>query len=170
MSTGNTGVGSLSLLQGIFPTQESNWGLLYCRWILYQLSYQGNPDNAQNSLSQASTVHELWNSRCSSWILKRQRNRDQIANIHWIIKKKKNKGIPEKYLPLLNWFRQSLWLCRSTDCGKLLKKWEYQTTLPTSWEICMQVKKQQLEPDMEKQTNSILGKEYWRPYIVTLII
>ena len=36
----NTGVGSLSLLQGIFPTQESNQGLLHCRWILYQLSYQ----------------------------------------------------------------------------------------------------------------------------------
>ena len=39
----NTGVGSLSLLQGIFPTQELNWGLLDCRWILYQLSYQGSP-------------------------------------------------------------------------------------------------------------------------------
>ena len=39
----NTGVGSLSLLQWIFPTQESNWGLLHCRWILYQLSYQGSP-------------------------------------------------------------------------------------------------------------------------------
>ena len=38
-----TGMGSLSLLQGIFPTQESNWGLLHCRWILYQLSYQGSP-------------------------------------------------------------------------------------------------------------------------------
>ena len=37
----NTGVGSLSLHQGIFLTQESNWGLLHCRWILYQLSYQG---------------------------------------------------------------------------------------------------------------------------------
>ena len=35
----NTGVGSLSLLQGFFPTQESNPGLLHCRWILYQLSY-----------------------------------------------------------------------------------------------------------------------------------
>ena len=39
----NTGVGSHSLLQGIFPTQESNWGLLYCRQILYLLSYQGSP-------------------------------------------------------------------------------------------------------------------------------
>ena len=36
--------GSLSLLQGIFPTQGSNPGLLNCRWILYQLSYQGSPD------------------------------------------------------------------------------------------------------------------------------
>ena len=40
----NTGVGSLSLHQGIFLTQESNWGLLHCRWILYQLSYQGSPN------------------------------------------------------------------------------------------------------------------------------
>ena len=39
----NTRVGSLSLLQGIFPTQGSNPGLLYCRWILYQLSHKGSP-------------------------------------------------------------------------------------------------------------------------------
>ena len=39
----NTGVGGLSLLQGIFPTQESNQGLLHCRWILYQLIYKGSP-------------------------------------------------------------------------------------------------------------------------------
>ena len=40
----DTGVGSLSLIQGIFPTQESNWTLLHCRQILHQLSYQGSPD------------------------------------------------------------------------------------------------------------------------------
>ena len=40
----NIGMGSLSLLQQIFPTQEVNRGLLHCRWILYQLSYQGSPD------------------------------------------------------------------------------------------------------------------------------
>ena len=40
----NTGVGSLCLLQQIFPTQESNWDLLHCRWILYQLSYQRSLD------------------------------------------------------------------------------------------------------------------------------
>ena len=44
--------------------------------------------------------------------------------------------------------------------GKILKQWEYQTTLPASWEICMHVKKQQLKPDMEQQTGSKSGKEY----------
>ena len=39
----NTGVGSLSLLQGIFPTQGSNPGLPHCRWILYQLNHKGRP-------------------------------------------------------------------------------------------------------------------------------
>ena len=39
----NTGVGSCSLLQGIFPTQASNPGLLHCRWILYQLSHKESP-------------------------------------------------------------------------------------------------------------------------------
>ena len=43
---------------------------------------------------------------------------------------------------------------------KFFKSWEYQTTLPTSWEICMQVKKQQLKQDMEQQIGSKLGKEY----------
>ena len=38
----NIGVGSLSFLQGIFPTQELNWSLLHCRRILYQLKYQGS--------------------------------------------------------------------------------------------------------------------------------
>ena len=46
------------------------------------------------------------------------------------------------------------------NCGKFWKRWEYQTTLHASWEICMQVKKQQLELDMEQQTGFKLGKEY----------
>ena len=48
----------------------------------------------------------------------------------------------------------------SQQTGKFFKRWEYQTTLPVSWETCMQVKKQQLELDMEQQTDSKLGKEY----------
>ena len=42
----------------------------------------------------------------------------------------------------------------TTYCGKFWNRWEYQTTWPASWEICMQVKKQQLELDMEQQTGS----------------
>ena len=47
-----------------------------------------------------------------------------------------------------------------TNFGKLFKRWENKITLPASWEICMQFKKQQLETDMEQQTSSKLGKEY----------
>ena len=50
-------------------------------------------------------------------------------------------------------------LCGSLQTGKFFKRWEYQSTEPASWEICMQVKKQQLELDMEQQTGSKLGKE-----------
>jgi len=52
----------------------------------------------------------------------------------------------------------TVWI--TTNCGKFWKRWEYQTTLPASWEICMQVKKQQLEVDMEQQTDSKQRKEY----------
>ena len=52
----------------------------------------------------------------------------------------------------------TMWI--TANCGKFLKRREYQTTCPASWEICMQVKKQLLEPDMEQQTSSKLGNEY----------
>ena len=62
--------------------------------------------------------------------------------------------------PALLTTRKPLTVWITINCGKFLKRWEYQTTLPASWEICMQVKKQQLELDMEQQTGSKLGKEY----------
>ena len=52
----------------------------------------------------------------------------------------------------------TVWL--TTNCGRFLKRWEYQTTWPASWEICVQVKKQQLELDMEQQIGSKSGKDY----------
>ena len=52
----------------------------------------------------------------------------------------------------------TVWI--TTNCGKFLKTWEYQPTLPVSWKICILVKKQQLEPDMKQQTGSKSGKEY----------
>ena len=52
----------------------------------------------------------------------------------------------------------TVWI--STNCEKFFKRWEYQTTWPASWETYMQVRKQQLELDMEQQTGSKSGKEY----------
>ena len=51
----------------------------------------------------------------------------------------------------------TMWI--TTNCGKFFKRWEYQTTLPAFCETCMQVKNQQLEPDLEQQIGSKLGKE-----------
>ena len=79
--------------------------------------------------------------------------RDQIPNIRWIMENARE-------------FQKNIYFCfidyvKAFDCvehnklWKILKnRWEYQTTWPASWEICMQVRKQQLELDMEQQTGS----------------
>ena len=74
----NTGVGSLSLLQGIFPTQGSNPGLLHCRQILYQLSHKGSPRYQKQAPNinkmRISFLNDgiLWLSLGSSFMMKRQ--------------------------------------------------------------------------------------------------
>ena len=84
--------------------------------------------------------------------------RDQIASILWIIEKAREfqKNIYFSFIDYAKAFdyvdHNKLW--------KFFKRWEYQTTLPASWETCMQVKNHQLELDMEQQTGSNLGKEY----------
>ena len=83
--------------------------------------------------------------------------RDQIANILWIMEKARE-------------FQKNTYFCfidyaKVFDCvdhnklWKILKEMEYQTTWSASWETYMQVRKQQLELDMEQQTGSKLGKE-----------
>ena len=83
---------------------------------------------------------------------KGRRTRDQIANIRWIIKKARE-------------FQKNIDFCfidytKAFDCvdhnkpWKILKEMQIPDPLPASWEICMQVKKQQLELDMEQQTGS----------------
>ena len=76
--------------------------------------------------------------------------RDQIANIHWIIKKARE-------------FQKNIYFCFfwmwiTINCRKFWKRWEYQTTWPASWETCMQVRKQQLELDMEQTDWFQIGK------------
>jgi len=58
--TKNTGVGSLSLLQGIILTQESNQGLLHCRQILYQVSYQGSLNQCMFMFKTHATLNYIW--------------------------------------------------------------------------------------------------------------
>ena len=72
---------------------------------------------------------------------------------------RKSKGVSEKHLLLLHYVK-AFDSVDHKNCGKLLKRWEYQATLPDSWETCMWVKKQQLESNMEVGTGSKLGKEY----------
>ena len=93
---------------------------------------------------------------------------NQIANIHWIIRKAKEfqKNIYFYFIDYAKAFDSGF----ATNCGKFWKKWEYQTTWPASWEICMQVRKQQLELDMEQQTGSKRERSISRMYIVTLLI
>ena len=84
--------------------------------------------------------------------------RDQIANIHWIREKARE-------------FQKNIYFCfidyaKAFDYVDHNKLWKIQEMeIPASWEVCMQVKKQHLEPDMEEQTGSKLGKEYVRLYI-----
>ena len=84
--------------------------------------------------------------------------RYQIANIWWIIENKENFRKTSTSPLLIT--PKPLIVCITTNCGKLLKWWEYQAILPASWKTCMQVKKQQLEPDMEQWSGSKLGKKY----------
>ena len=73
--------------------------------------------------------------------------RDQIVNIHCIIKKARQ--FQKKYTSPLLTAPKPLTVWITINCGKFFKKWENQTTLPASREMFMQFKKQQLEPDME---------------------
>ena len=84
-------------------------------------------------------------------IRKGRGTRDQIANICWIIRKARefHKNI---YFCFVDYAKDFVWI--TINYGKFLKRWEYQTIWPVSWETCMQVRKQQLELDMEQQTGS----------------
>ena len=78
--------------------------------------------------------------------------RDQIANIRWIIEKQESSRKTSVSALLTMPKPLTVWI--TINCGQFWKRWDYQTTWPASSEICMQVRKQQLELDMEQQTGS----------------
>ena len=84
-----------------------------------------------------------------------RKERNQRSNCQQPLDHQKSKIGPEKtsISALLTMPKPlTVWITRNS--GKFWKRWEYQTTWPASWEICMQVRKQQLELDMEQQTGS----------------
>ena len=101
----------------------------------------------QARLQQSWTV----NFQIFKLVLEQAEETDQIANIHWIIEKASSR---KTSISALLTMPKSLTVWITINCGKFWKRWEYQTTWPASWETCMQVKKQQLELDMEQQTGS----------------
>ena len=94
--------------------------------------------------------HELPDVQAGFW--KVRETRGQTANIPWINEKAREfqKNIYFCFTDYAKAF--TVWI--TINCGKFWKRWEYQTISLASWETCMQVKKQQLELDMEQPTGS----------------
>ena len=90
--------------------------------------------------------------------------RGQIAHIHWILEKEREL---QKNIFCFIDYTQPLSVWVTTNCGKFLKRWDYQSILPVSWETCMQVKKHQLEPNMEQWTGFKIGKGVWQGCILS---
>ena len=91
-----------------------------------------------------------------------RKGRNQRSNCQHLLDHGKSKRVPEKHLFLPYWLQRpkplTVWI--TINGGKFWKWWEYQTTWPASWETYMQVRKQQLELDMEQRTGSKQEKEY----------
>ena len=156
-----------SICQQIWKTQQ--WLQDWKRSVFIPIPKKGNAKECSNYRTSALISHtsKVMLKILQDWLqqyvnheltdvqagLRKSRGaRDQLANIYWIIEKARE-------------FQKNIYFCftdyakafgcvNQTNSGKFWKRWEYQTTWPASWEICMQVRKQQLELDMEQQTGS----------------
>ena len=154
-----------SICQQIWKTQQ--WSQDWKRSVFIPIPKKGNVKECLNYhtivfISHASKVmlkilqaslqqclnHELTDIQAG--FRKGRGTKEQIANIRWIIEKVRSR---KTSISALLTMPKPLTVWTTTISGKFLKRWEYQTTWPASWETCMQVRKQQLELDME-QTGS----------------
>ena len=144
-----------SIWQQIWKTQQ--WPQDWRRAVFIPIPKKGNAKECSNYctialISHASKVMlKILQARLQQYVnhklpdvqtgfRKGRGTRDQIANIHWITKKAREfqKNI---YFCFIDYVKAFVWI--TTNCGKFLKRWEYHTTWPVSWEICMQVRQQQ---------------------------
>ena len=161
-----------SICQQIWKTQQ--WPQEWKRWVFILIPKKGNAKNAQTTM-QLDSSHTLA-KKCSKF-LKPGLNDTWTANFQMFKLDLEKAEEPEIKLPISIGSSKNqessrkistsaflttpklltVWI--TTNYGKFFKRWEYQTTWPAPWEICMQVKKKQLELDME-QTGSKSRKEY----------
>ena len=100
-----------------------------------------------------------WTETIQMYKLGLEKAQEPEIKLQHLLDHRESKRLPEKCLLWLFDYTKPLTVWVITNCGKFLKRWEYPTTLPASSETCMRVKKHQLEPAMEQQTYSNLGKE-----------
>ena len=155
------------LCQKIWKTQQ--WPQDWKRSVFIPIPKKGNNKECSNYrtfalISHASKVMlKILQARLQQYVnhelpdvqagfRKGRQTRDQIANICWIIEKARE--FQKTSISDLLTMPKPLTVWITINCGKFWKRWEYQTTWPATWETCMQVRKQQLELDMEQQTGS----------------
>ena len=151
-----------SICQQIWNTQQQphDWK----RSVFIPISKKGNAKECSNYYTIALISHtskvklKILQARIQQYVnreladvqagfRKGRGTRDQIA-IWWIMEKEGNSRKTSTSASLLMPKTLTVWI--TINCGKFSKRWEYQTTLPASWEICRQIKKQQLQLDMEQ--------------------
>ena len=172
-----------SICQEIWKTQQ--WPQDWKRSVFIPIPKKGSAKECSNYCTIALISHankvmlKILQARLQQYVnhelpdvqagfRKGRGTRDQIANICWIMEKQENSR--KTSISALLTMPKPLTVENTINCGKFWKWWAYQTSSPASWEICMQVRKQQLKLDMEQQTGSKLGKCISRLYIVTLLI
>ena len=156
-----------SICQQIWKTQH--WPQDWKRSVFIPIPKKGNAKECSNYCTTALISHaskvmlKILQARLQQYVnhelpdvqagfRKGRGTRDQIANICWIIKKQESSR--KTSISALLTMPKPLTVWITINCGKFWKRWEYQTTWPASWETCMQVRKQQLQLDMEQQTGS----------------
>ena len=166
----------------LYSTFQQIWKPQHCHMELQNVSLHSNPKEWQSKecsnyctivlISNASTfmlkILQTRLQQCVNWesadvqtgFRKGRVIRDQIANIHWVMENIRELRKTSTSVTLTTLNPTTLWI--TTNCGKFLKRWEYQTTSSVSWETCMQVKKLQIKPGMEQLIGSKLAKSMTR--------
>ena len=171
-----------SICQQIWKTQQ--WPQDRKRSVFIPIPKKGNANECSNNhtialISQVSkvmlkvlqaTLQQYVNCELPDVQTGFRKGRNQRWNYQHPLEHRKSKSSRKTSTSALLTVPKPLTVWITTNCGKFFKGWEYQTTLPASWEICMQVKKQQLQPDMDSGLVPNWKRNMSRLYIVTLLI